>query len=205
MGTGEGARLYLVRHARTGLNAAGRLRGHLDPPLDSTGRQEAAELAAALAPLLAPAWPASPATGPVLVSSPLRRAVETATAIAERVGVAVSVEAGVIDRDYGDWAGCLETEVVARFGEVGAAPGVEPVTAVVRRARAVLDAHRDALARGPVVVVSHDAVNRALLADLAPHLGTPSHLRQRTACWNVLSAGEGGWQVERVDQKAGDT
>ena len=57
-------RVYLVRHARTALNADGRLRGHLDPPLDDVGRSEARELAVVLASLR-----------PVrVVTSPLRRA-----------------------------------------------------------------------------------------------------------------------------------
>ncbi|MBO0747342.1 MAG: histidine phosphatase family protein, partial [Acidimicrobiaceae bacterium] len=45
----EGAsRLYLARHGRTPLNAAGVLRGRLDPPLDEEGRAEAARLGSAL-------------------------------------------------------------------------------------------------------------------------------------------------------------
>lgn len=41
--------LYLVRHAQTALNAAGRLRGLADPPLDDVGEAEAERLAAVLA------------------------------------------------------------------------------------------------------------------------------------------------------------
>lgn len=40
------ATVYMVRHGRTALNAAGLLRGQLDPPLDRVGRLEAAQLAA---------------------------------------------------------------------------------------------------------------------------------------------------------------
>ena len=36
------APVYLARHGRTALNAEGRLRGHLDPPLDDTGHALAA-------------------------------------------------------------------------------------------------------------------------------------------------------------------
>lgn len=52
------ARLYLVRHARTPLNADGRLWGNLDPALDDVGRTEAVDLASTLLSLLTALDPA---------------------------------------------------------------------------------------------------------------------------------------------------
>ena len=184
-------RVYLVRHARTELNAQGRLRGHLDPTLDGTGRREADDLAVVLASLR-----------PIrVVTSPLRRAVETADIIAARAGVPVVVEKALIDRDYGPWAGADEDAVVAEWGSLDEAPGVERAETVVWRARAVLDAQIPDLAAGPVVLVSHDAVNRGLLSELAPELGPRDSIRQRTASWNVLVRADASWTVGRVDQK----
>ena len=60
-----GQRCYLVRHGRTALDADGRLRGHLDPPLDEVGRAEVEDLAIVLASL-------RPSR---IVTSPLLRAV----------------------------------------------------------------------------------------------------------------------------------
>ena len=108
--------VYLARHGRTELNAAGLLRGHLDPPLDTTGQQEAKALAAAIA-TFRPS---------LVVASPLRRAVETARYIAEECGLEVEIDDRLIDRDYGPWAGHSLEEVTAEFGSVDAAPGVEP-------------------------------------------------------------------------------
>ena len=39
------ATVYLVRHGRTALNAAGALRGHIDASFDRLGRKEAEHLA----------------------------------------------------------------------------------------------------------------------------------------------------------------
>jgi broad specificity phosphatase PhoE len=109
-------RVFLVRRGRTALNAAGRLRSHLDPPFDDVGQDEAPAVAAAL-------WEWRIVK---ILSSPLLRALQTAGAIAEAVGVPVTAVDDLIDRDYGRWSGELEAAVVARFGSLDAAPGVEP-------------------------------------------------------------------------------
>jgi len=185
------ARVLLVRHGRTVLNAENRLRGRLDPELDAVGLAEADALAQELA-------AREPAR---VVSSPLRRAVQTAEAIARRAGVRVQVDRGLIDRDYGSWAGHTKDELIDRWGSVDAAPGVERPEHVLYRACVVLVQQLDFLGPHPVVLVSHDAVNRALLAHLDPALGPASRIDQRTACWNELVHRMGDWRVELVDQK----
>ena len=185
------ARVLLVRHGRTVLNAENRLRGRLDPELDAVGLAEADALAQELA-------AREPAR---VVSSPLRRAVQTAEAIARRAGVRVQVDRGLIDRDYGSWAGHTKDELIDRWGSVDAAPGVERPEHVLYRACVVLVQQLDFLGPHPVVLVSHDAVNRALLAHLDPALGPASRIDQRTACWNELVRVMGDWRVELVDQK----
>jgi len=188
MSTNLTGRVFLVRHGRTPLNADGRLRGRLDPPLDEVGEREVAELARELA---------SHRIVRVL-ASPLTRAMQTAQAIGEATWLPVTALSGLLDRDYGEWAGALESEVVERFGSVDAAPGVEPIEAVLERAREVLEHQRSVLVHGDVVLVSHDAVLKALLHALDPDLD--ADLRQRTACWNELWPSDGGWQVIAVDQ-----
>lgn len=185
-------RLYLVRHARTILNAQGRLRGRLDPLLDEAGRAEARATADMMAKL-------SPRR---IVSSPLQRAVETADAIAGSAGLSVIVDRRLADRDYGPWAGSLEADVIAQYGSIDDAPGVESTAAVVERARSCLDDQVGYLGGGPVVLVSHDAVNRPLLADLDPEVGRAEELQQATACWNTLAHDGDRWRVERVDEHA---
>lgn len=185
-------RLVLARHGQTSLNADGRLRGHLDPPLDATGLREVAALAASLS--------AAPVRR--VVTSPLRRAVQTGQAIARASGVEVVVDPGLIDRDYGRWAGDRTASVVGRWGSLDAAPGVEPVDGVLARSRAALDRQVPYLGQGQVVVVAHDMVNRLLLHDLDAGLGPADTISQGTACWNLLRWESTGWRVERVDERA---
>jgi broad specificity phosphatase PhoE len=91
--------------------------------------------------------------------------------------------------------GELEAAVVARFGSLDAAPGVEPQGAVAKRSFALLEAQPPALEHGDVVLVSHEAVNKALLTHLDPTLG--SDLRQRTGCWNEIRRNHDRWTVTR--------
>ncbi|HEV2992191.1 MAG TPA: histidine phosphatase family protein [Candidatus Angelobacter sp.] len=72
------AQIYLVRHGR----ATGTWIAHPDPGLDDVGREQAARMAKELT-----------AHGPLpLVTSPLRRTRETASALEQRWGISAQVE-----------------------------------------------------------------------------------------------------------------
>jgi broad specificity phosphatase PhoE len=187
----------LVRHGRTELNAGGLLRGHLDPVLDSVGEAEVRALGRTVAHLLVGSRVVR------IASSPLRRATQTASAIAAALPgtPAVQTVPGLMDRDYGRWAGHSRAEVEEQFGSIDAADGVEAASDVIERARSALDAQVPLLASGPVVLVAHDAVNRLLLASLDPDLEPADSIGQGTACWNLLSYREGGWYVDRINQR----
>lgn len=179
---------YLVRHGRTHLNAEGRLRGDQDPPLDDAGRAEATALGRHFGTIAIT----------YIVSSPLQRARQTAAAIAEHHGLPVHSAAGLRDRGYGRWAGALTADVLTRFGTVDQAPGVEPWTAFRHRvARTLLDELTSA-PQGAVIVVAHDAVNRALLEALA---GLDPDTEQATGCWNELRFLDGRWSAVAVNRR----
>jgi len=173
-------RVILVRHGRTALNAAGRLRGLADPELDDVGVAQATATAAALQPLGVDR----------VLSSPLHRAVHTATIIADACGVTHTVDAAFNDRDYGPWTGHLKDEVVAQFGSVSAAPGVEPVDVVMARVLPALDAL--ASADESVVVVTHDAVIGPILTHVQPGIDVTVD----NGAWAVLVRDGDRWVVE---------
>jgi len=187
--------IFLARHGRTALNAAGALRGRLDVALDTVGQRQASLLGEALAP-----------RKPRLVaSSPLRRALETAEAIAYRAGIGTWVDERLTDRDYGPWTGEPVADVIFRWGSLDAAPGVEPEENVRARALAAVVDIAESLDGASAVVVSHDAVNRIVLASLGCSLDEPAFLPQETGCFNVVQyhkAGDGHarWQVLSVNE-----
>ncbi|MCL2394516.1 MAG: histidine phosphatase family protein [Acidimicrobiaceae bacterium] len=181
--------VYLARHGRTPLNAAGLLRGRLDPPLDDLGRAEAARLGSALA----------DAGVRLVVASPLQRAVDTARPVAERAGLEVEIEARLIDRDYGSWAGQPRQAVIDRWGSLDRAPGVEAGGEVAERALQALADIAERARGAAAVVVSHDAVNRAVLSLLDPSLGDPEAVPQATGCYNVLERRGETWSIRSVN------
>jgi len=82
----------LVRHGQTDWNAAMRIQGRSDIPLNDTGRGQAVEAVGSL----------SPYDWDFLVSSPLSRAAETADLIAAGLGLTVTQRIpSLVERDYG--------------------------------------------------------------------------------------------------------
>jgi 2,3-bisphosphoglycerate-dependent phosphoglycerate mutase len=92
--------LLLVRHGETDWNAEGRLQGHTDRPLSDYGRRQARQLAEELAdePLDA------------VYASDLARARETAEIVGERLGLPVTLDPELREKDWGTWEGLTPTE-----------------------------------------------------------------------------------------------
>jgi probable phosphoglycerate mutase len=99
-------RFVLVRHGVTELSVARRFAGRSDLPLTERGVQQAELAADRLAGL--------PGAAAVL-SSPLLRTRQTAARIADRLGLPVTVEDGLIETDYGVWDGHSFDEVRERW------------------------------------------------------------------------------------------
>ncbi|MGU3499737.1 glucosyl-3-phosphoglycerate phosphatase [Mycobacterium sp. C31M] len=97
-------RLVLLRHGQTEWNAGSRMQGQLDTDLTDLGRDQAA----AAAEVLAKRQPVA------IVSSDLRRALDTATALGERSGVPVRVDQRLRETHLGDWQGLTHIDVDAQ-------------------------------------------------------------------------------------------
>lgn len=158
------ASLLLVRHGRTEANARGLLLGRADPSLDTLGRRQADAAAAALS---------SARFGPVhtIVSSPLRRAVETAAAIGEQLHAEVLLDEQLIELDYGDWEGRPVTDVPAeswaswRADPTNGPPGGESLATLGERVRAACERWSGQLVGpGAVVMVTHVSPIKAAVA-----------------------------------------
>lgn len=189
------AMVYLLRHGETELNASGCLRGGVDVDLNAVGRRQADDLARLF----------QAVTLQRVISSPLRRARQTAEPTARAMGLNVEVDDALNDRDFGAWAGERQHDVEAQFGSLDAAPGVESWQALGQRVHKAFLQIAATLDSKPIIIVGHDAVNRALLHALAPDLAhVPRDIPQTTGCWNKLVCRRGSWRAVIVNARPGD-
>jgi broad specificity phosphatase PhoE len=186
--------VYLIRHGRTELNARGWLRGRIDTPLDEVGRVEADRLAVLF----------TATTLDAVLTSPLQRAVQTATPLAASTKAPLQLVAAFLDRDYGPWNRRPRAEVERSYGSLDKAPGVEAQPDLERRVLAGLRAAAEEHAGRAFAIVAHDAVNRALLARVDGRFRDPELVPQRTGCWNRLRQTGGQWRVLVIDAIPGD-
>jgi broad specificity phosphatase PhoE/ribonuclease HI len=149
--------LVLLRHGETPLTAEKRFSGAGgDPELTERGQLQADLAAAELG--------RGPAAIDAIVSSPLRRARETATIVAAALRLGVDVDDDLRETHFGAWEGLTFLEAQERFPEELAAwlastsvppPGGESFDAVAGRVRAARDRVLTRHAERTVLVVSH--------------------------------------------------
>jgi alpha-ribazole phosphatase len=152
---GSAAVLILLRHGRTASNASRRLLGRMDVPLDELGRRQAKALGQSDVVQQAAR----------VVSSPLRRALDTAAAL----GRPVTVDERWTEIDYGVYDGRQLDQVPDLFRQwgrdIGFVPdGGESLLALGHRVRAACEDLWAEAVDHDVVVVSHVSPIKAAVA-----------------------------------------
>ncbi len=160
---GGPTRLLLLRHGQTELSRERRYSGRGNPALTETGRRQAADAARYLS-----------AKGGIsaVITSPLQRAHETASAAADALGLPVTVDDDLIETDFGDWEGLTFAEAAERHPDEHGRwlrdtglrpPGGESFDDVQSRVERARD--RIIAGHGPstVLVVSHVTPIKTLL------------------------------------------
>jgi len=108
--------MYIVRHGATDWNQSGRIQGHIDIPLNETGRAQARMVSLRLATFKATA----------LCSSDLLRAYETAQIIGQATGLRVLQKPELREINFGVWQGLSSPQIRERDPEVYAARRANP-------------------------------------------------------------------------------
>jgi len=156
--------VYLSRHGETLYNRENRFNGRTDSPLTEAGIVEAQRNGRILRDRV------NSGTGLRLVSSPLGRALHTSEIIGAQIGIAshsIETDPRLTEISFGEWEGLTIDEIKAGYpGEwenrhhnmwTYAPPGGESYEMVAVRAAEWL-----AQAQGPMIVVTHGAVDRVL-------------------------------------------
>lgn len=113
--------IVLIRHGETAWNAERRLQGHIDIALNDEGERQAEALAGALADERFDA----------IFASDLKRAHQTAEAVARQHGLDVINDGALRERCYGGFEGLLYAEIEQRFPAEFAAWQARDVDAVM--------------------------------------------------------------------------
>lgn len=166
--------LIFVRHGETESNSRGLLHGRTDIPLAPSGRHQATMVARRIAEI-----------GNInsIISSPLERALSTATEIGRSTGVDPIVEPRLTEFDFGDLEGLTFDDLQTKHPELYLSmidphgfdrrfPNGESRSALHDRVVAALQRIDVAEANGPVVVVAHLVVIATAVAHLTsgdPH------------------------------------
>lgn len=197
-------KVLLVRHGHVPGISPERFRGRADIELTDRGVAEAHKTADWIARFWQPT---------ALYSSPLKRCIDTSTAIAEKCGLSVEILPALNDLNYGEWQWQTHEAIAAlspalyhrwcttphlmRF------PNGESLQELVARAA---DALRFVIEKHPgktVVMVTHESVNRAsLLQILEQPLSAYWRLAQDPCAINEIAVASDRVAVIRVNETA---
>lgn len=154
--------LYFVRHGETDYNYQKRLQGHLDIELNETGRNQARQVAEAVEDL----------DINLIISSPQKRALETARIIAEKVNVEIITDADLKERSFGELEGMTFGDVlkkhpefmeIIRSADGKATQGSESLSEVENRIKRFLKSLSAFENHKRILLVSHGGTGRVFL------------------------------------------
>ncbi len=192
-------RVIGIRHGETAWNAIGRWQGHAPVPLNAAGLEQAAMLGRYVA--------QHGLRFDVLYSSDLKRALQTAQAVAEPQGLTVRPDARLREVDLGEWQGLTRDEVKAWDGERYAAylndwyhvppPSGESRHALKLRIRAAFDDLAQRHAGQVIGMVTHGGTLGMLIESLFGPVERPS-LANTSLTIVERAAPDEAWQLVRV-------
>ncbi|HEX9832526.1 MAG TPA: acid phosphatase, partial [Mycobacterium sp.] len=150
-------RLLLLRHGETEWSKTGRHTSHTDLELTETGRERATMAAEAFADL--------ELVDPLVISSPMRRAVHTA----ELAGLTINEVSPLLQEwEYGDYEGLTTPQIRETVPDwliwTHGAKGGESVAAVTERADGAVELALRHMVSRDVVFVGHAHFSRSVIA-----------------------------------------
>jgi len=156
--------ILLVRHGTTTFNETDHLQGRIDNPLNHKGRDEAARLAARL----------KGENLDAIFSSPLQRAIETATIVNNFHDLPLTLVPEFSEINLGEWEGLKYSNVREQFPDIHQhwindpdfpIPGGESFSTVCARTRTGLERILQDDCKH-ILITGHASVNRAILGNL---------------------------------------
>ncbi len=188
-------RLYIVRHAETTWNLAGRYQGRRESALSARGMQQGHKLADAFAAIDPPIAR--------IVTSPMLRTRATATFVAERLNLPMTTDDALIEIAHGTWDGRMRDEIAANDPERYRTWRENPAAVAFDQGESLADVlarwrrFRASFAvEEPTLLVTHDAMVRIALLDITQRpLGDFWALRVENAAYAVVETAGTAWTL----------
>ncbi|MGH8882596.1 MAG: histidine phosphatase family protein, partial [Stackebrandtia sp.] len=142
----------------------------------------------------------------LIVASDMRRAVDTAQAVSDLVGVDVRVDKRLRERAYGPWEGLKRTEIAERFPDEyerwqARKPfhleGMEALSEVAERTAAALSEVAAELREGTAIVTTHGGSSRQGIVRFLgwPQAQANSMSGMENCHWAELRSAPSGWRL----------
>jgi probable phosphoglycerate mutase len=185
--------IYVARHGETTWNAVGRYQGRLETPLSPLGQAQAQALAGALVDKGLER----------IISSPLKRCMQTALAVSIATGVPIEEEPLLLEIAHGTWEGRYRDEIAQNDPQTYRTwrehpqdvrfQGGESLNDVLQRWRAFVEKFDP---RENTLLVTHDIVVRiALLERAGRPLSELRHVHALNAAYALFDVENGAWTL----------
>jgi len=183
--------ICLVRHGETDWNVAGRLQGRTDIPLNKNGiwqSQQCGEF------LQAFEWD-------IIVSSPLKRAKQTAEIMNEKVNRLLVEMDEFVERGFGDAEGMTKLECTEKFPDK-IYPNQEETEDFYNRVMSGVEKINERFKGKKVVLVAHGAVINAILTNLSNGEIGSGKTRLENTCISNIDFIQDRWKIKDYNQVA---
>ncbi|MFB5087001.1 histidine phosphatase family protein [Psychrobacillus sp. PGGUH221] len=181
--------ICLVRHGETDWNAIGMLQGRTDIPLNETGILQAEECSEFL----------KTSQWDVIITSPLKRAKQTAEIINKNVIVPVVEMEEFLERDYGDAEGMTYEERISKFPD-NIYPNQEERTSLNKRVIEGIEKINQGYGDNKILLVAHGAVINAILAVLSNGKIGSGKTNLINACISNIYLHQDKWRIKDFNQ-----
>lgn len=192
-------RVVFIRPGETDWNKDKRQQGWIASPLNKLGKLQVERLANFVRHIGITA----------LYSSDLKRAVQTAELLSEKLGYPAVFDARLRERGIGQWQGMTLDELRRWYPDEHAqlvadvdeyqVPGGESRSQVRARMRSAFDDIVAAVDGETVAIVSHTTAIRALLGELIPNSGDTTTMQIDNSSVTTIRLRDGVWELVALD------
>ena len=182
-------KICLVRHGETDWNKIGKLQGHTDIELNKNGILQANACADYL----------SNTPFDLIITSPLKRAKQTAEIIAEKKCLPLIEMQQFIERNYGDAEGMTEEVRLKKFPDLqytNQESKEDLRTRVMSGLNQIQKEHKEY----NIILVAHGAVINSILAILSNNEIGSGKTKLANACLSTIFYEQGIWKINNYNQ-----